>query len=715
VRINTTEEYFEYVRRLGAIKLRLALKQADGDVQAAAADLFSEGETDGGAEGAGRGERAAAAAAEGDLRARSAGLLEESGFFAPEYLFQLFGLSDFERHCVLMALCYEIDAVFAAGFALLREEGQSEGLTPHIACLTWPGDLDGVDVFQTFHRTSVLMSVFFRRPALNGCSEIGKQLRLAERVLDFFFGRLGEDEKLKAFAPRYEPEQGEEQGTLSQGQPDAAAFLTDGEPAVAELTGEPGTGKKYCVQYYCRQAGRMAYFIPVDRRLMEAEAGEDIFCEILRECRLFQAVPALILQEEGDGDDLGAAEGEMPGGPGARLLQAALRLAELLLEASDVVFLLDRRPVPEQRWRGAARWLHFDVKDMSLVEKRAVWKQEAEGYPLTAGLQAEEMANLFPLTRGGIRAALKNADWLARRQGRNEIGREDLRKGCYQLFHMDLQNKAVKIPAVYVWEDLILPPWQKELLTAACDQVRYRHLVYESWGFSEKMAYGRGVSMIFAGPPGTGKTMAAQVFAGELGIDLYKIELSAVVSKFVGETEKNLNRIFEQARKSRVILFFDEADVLFGKRTEVKDSNDKYSNMEAAFLLQKMEEYEGVTILATNLLQNFDEAFKRRVKFVIDFPFPGPEERRLLWRKAMPGELKREELDVAYLAQNFELSGSNIKNAALHAAFLAAAEGTAVNMAHVLRGVRNEYAKGGKVLTKKDLGEYYVLLPELGS
>lgn len=269
------------------------------------------------------------------------------------------------------------------------------------------------------------------------------------------------------------------------------------------------------------------------------------------------------------------------------------------------------------------------------------------------------------------------------------------------------------MPAVYGWDDLVLPAFQKETILAASNQVKHKHKVYEEWGFDRKMPYGRGVSMIFAGAPGTGKTMAAQVFAAELGIDLYKVELSAVVSKYVGETEKNLEEIFEQARQSQVILFFDEADVLFSKRTEVKEANDKYSNMEAAFLLQKMETYDGVTILATNLIQNFDEAFKRRVKFVIDFPFPDFAQRRELWERAIPASVPVGELDLDYLASSFELSGSSIRNIVLHAAFLAAPEDMEIGMKEILMAVRNEFAKSGKILTKEDAGEYHMLLPDI--
>ena len=244
--------------------------------------------------------------------------------------------------------------------------------------------------------------------------------------------------------------------------------------------------------------------------------------------------------------------------------------------------------------------------------------------------------------------------------------------------------------------------------------MKYRYQVFERWGFSGKYAYGLGLSIVFAGPPGTGKTMAAQVLAKELGAELYKVVLSSVVSKYIGETEKNLNQIFEEGKRSQAILFFDEADVLFAKRTEVKDSHDKYSNMEAAFLLQRMEEYTGVAILATNYLQNMDEAFKRRMTFIVDFPFPGKEERRRIWQSAIPEELPLgESVDLDFLAAHFELSGSQIKNSLMNAAFLAAGNGeTQLGMRPLLSAIRRELLKSGKKLTREELAEYFDLEKE---
>lgn len=266
--------------------------------------------------------------------------------------------------------------------------------------------------------------------------------------------------------------------------------------------------------------------------------------------------------------------------------------------------------------------------------------------------------------------------------------------------------------SLYSWEDLILPKEQKELLMEAVNQVKYRNQVYEDWGFSQKIHYGTGLSILLTGPPGTGKTMAAQVISDALERKLYKIQLPAVVSKYIGETEKNLNNIFQKAEKSPSVLFFDEADVLFGKRTEVKDSHDKYSNMEAAFLLQKMEESTGVVVLATNYPQNIDEAFGRRIKFTVEFYMPDREQRYMLWKQNVPKELPLDgDVDLELLADQFELSGSNIKNIVVNAAFLAASEQSAVGMQHIMKAIQNEYKKSGKVLTEKEMVQNGIFFP----
>jgi SpoVK/Ycf46/Vps4 family AAA+-type ATPase len=225
-------------------------------------------------------------------------------------------------------------------------------------------------------------------------------------------------------------------------------------------------------------------------------------------------------------------------------------------------------------------------------------------------------------------------------------------------------------------------------------------VVYEAWGFERKVAGGCGLAALFAGPSGTGKTMAADVLACELGLDLYKIDLSTVVSKYIGETEKNLARIFDEAATSNAVLFFDEADAMFGKRSQVRDAHDRYANLEISYLLQKMEEHEGVVVLATNLRKNLDDAFIRRLHVTIEFPVPDVTDRRRIWEQIWPEATPREEgLDLDLLAQRIDLPGGNIRNIALAGAFLAAADGGVVTMAHLLRATRREYQKMGKVLT----------------
>ncbi|UUZ78913.1 ATP-binding protein [Paenibacillus sp. P26] len=239
----------------------------------------------------------------------------------------------------------------------------------------------------------------------------------------------------------------------------------------------------------------------------------------------------------------------------------------------------------------------------------------------------------------------------------------------------------------------------------ACARLQYRGTVLGDWGFDRSLAYGKGVSLLFAGPPGTGKTMSAQVLAKEVQLEIYKIDLSQVISKYIGETEKNLHEVFSEAQLSNAILFFDEADALFGKRSEVKDSHDKYSNVETAYLLQKMEEYDGITILATNLQQNLDEAFMRRFGFIVKFPFPDAGHREQIWRGLIPPEAPvDDDIDFRFLASKFELAGGYIKNIVLSAAFMAAEQGCAIGMKQLLVSARSESAEERQDLDSRGNG-----------
>jgi SpoVK/Ycf46/Vps4 family AAA+-type ATPase len=253
----------------------------------------------------------------------------------------------------------------------------------------------------------------------------------------------------------------------------------------------------------------------------------------------------------------------------------------------------------------------------------------------------------------------------------------------------------------------VLPPDAMEQLRELAAQVRGRPKVYEVWGFGPRLTRGRGITALFTGPSGTGKTLAAEVLAAELGLDLLRVDLAGVVDKYIGETEKRIRDVFDSCERCGGILFCDEADALFGRRTEVRDSHDRYANIEVDYLLQRMEAYDGVAILATNRRSAIDRAFLRRLRFVIEFPFPDPEYRRRIWQISFPAAAERGELDLAHLAR-LELSGGNIRTIAINAAFLAAAESEPIGMAHVLRAARREYAKLEKPFGPAELGRYRI-------
>jgi hypothetical protein len=341
--------------------------------------------------------------------------------------------------------------------------------------------------------------------------------------------------------------------------------------------------------------------------------------------------------------------------------------------------------------------LRIDFPLPSYPARLRYWTRELERYQLS--LNPDELARKFRFTPTQIARAVNTAVDIAASHGRPaEVS--DLYTGAQAHSQLRLGQLARQITPRHDWEDLILPPDRLTQLREVCERAEHTHLVRDVWGFGRKMSRTVGISALFAGESGTGKTMSAEVLAQHLGLVLYKIDLSAVVSKYIGETEKNLSVVFEEAQASNAILFFDEADALFGKRSEVKDARDRYANIETAYLLQRIEDYDGIAILATNLRQNMDEAFTRRLDFVIDFPFPEPEYRRRIWEVHFPpGVPLAKDVDLTLLAEKFALAGGNIRNAALSAAYIAAADGRVITMQHIHHAIRREHQKMGRLIS----------------
>ncbi len=349
-------------------------------------------------------------------------------------------------------------------------------------------------------------------------------------------------------------------------------------------------------------------------------------------------------------------------------------------------------------WRTA----RIEVPNPSYERRRQLW-----GRALATQRDAVELdalAGRYRLSRDQIAQAARMAQDRARqRDGTDgQILEDDLYAAARAVSSPDLGSYAQRIEPRHTWDDMVLPTDPLAQLRELCDQFRYRHVVYDTWGVGGRSQLGRGLAALFAGPSGTGKTLAAEVIAAELALDLFKIDLSGIVSKYVGETEKNLERIFSQARHANAILLFDEADALFGKRSETKDAHDRYANIEISYLLQKVEEYDGVVILTSNLQQNLDEAFLRRLHFVVAFPVPDEAARQRIWQQHLPATLPREDgVDPAELAQRWRFTGGSIRNVALSAAFLAARDGRALAMEHLLWAARREFQKLGKLVDER--------------
>jgi hypothetical protein len=349
--------------------------------------------------------------------------------------------------------------------------------------------------------------------------------------------------------------------------------------------------------------------------------------------------------------------------------------------------------------------LVVEVPLPSFAERRESWAAA------TGADDVGDAAAKFRLSIGQIAEAAEVARLAAHARGEETPTGPDLDLGARQASSSKLAELASRLDPSFGWDDLVLSDRPLEVLRSISAYLRHRDLVLSEWGYERTVARNQGIKALFAGESGTGKTMAGQVLARELGLDLFRIDLATVVSKYIGETEKNLDRIFDAAEGSNAILFFDEADALFGKRSEVRDSHDRYANIEVAYLLQKMESYPGAVILATNFRQNMDDAFLRRLDVVVDFPFPEPEDRERIWRLVLPDAAPQsDDIDLPFLAAQFKLSGGGIRNCSLAAAFLAAEEGEPIGMRHLVRGVALEYGKLGRLTLEADFDRFHQLI-----
>jgi hypothetical protein len=346
-------------------------------------------------------------------------------------------------------------------------------------------------------------------------------------------------------------------------------------------------------------------------------------------------------------------------------------------------------------------------------ERAASWRAHLDGH-LAPGVDPAATTAHFRLTPEQIADAALAAVHLGD-PGGGGVDEDAIRRGARSRNGAGLERRARRIEPAVGWDDLVLPPATLAALTELVARVRHREQVLRSWSMRPGGGRGQGITALFAGDSGTGKTMSAEVVAGELGLDLYVVDLATVVDKYVGETEKNLDRIFGEASGVNGVLLFDEADALFGKRSEVRDAHDRYANIEVAFLLQRMETFDGLAVLTTNMRANVDEAFTRRLDAIVDFPVPDDDQRRLLWERCLgPGVPRAGDVDLDFAAGRFDLSGGNIRSIALTAAYLAAERGDAVAMADLMRATQQEYRKLGRLCVRSEFGPWLDLAPVPG-
>ncbi|GAA3638721.1 ATP-binding protein [Microlunatus ginsengisoli] len=374
------------------------------------------------------------------------------------------------------------------------------------------------------------------------------------------------------------------------------------------------------------------------------------------------------------------------------------------LTAADVPVLLVGSTTWDPQWSSEGPIL-ADAPVLGGRERLALWERELG--PHDPSLDPASLAVHLALGPGQVRKAVRAAEASARMSG-GPLSADDLRRGVRAQNAAGLERLARRIEPEVSWDDLVLAPTVLRGLKEVAARARHRDTVLTDWRMRRGGGRGHGVTALFAGDSGTGKTMSAEVIAADLGLDLYTVNLATVVDKYIGETEKNLERIFAEAGGVNAVLFFDEADAIFGKRSDVRDAHDRYANIESAYLLQRLETFDGLAVLATNLRANIDEAFTRRLDAILDFPEPTPELRRSLWQRCLAPPLPLgDDIDYDFLAASFDFAGGNIRSASTTAAYLAAADGSPVVMLHLVAAVEQEYRKLGRLVLEREFGRYY--------
>jgi DNA polymerase III delta prime subunit len=607
-------------------------------------------------------------------------------------LIRTFQLSPDEVDILLIALAPEIDPRYERLFAYLQDDvtrrRPSVDLVLNLLTDSFAAKLQKRRLLTDDGRLiSYRLLTRYSDNASREPSLLGQYLRPAARVVEHLLNQPGLDEQLAGCAVLsfpVEPVSWLPEDLVKNLTQAVSSNPTGNLPPLFAFEGGYGVGKQAAAEHLAQTLDQ-PFIVGRCGALANSDLGlNDGLRLVLRDGRLLNALVYLTQW------DLILEDNRPP----SEILEQILDYPGVIAVGGENVWQ------PEGRGR-TRRFLRVSFAVGDYEHRLQVWQRCLEVVNPEFDqhrLPLAQLANQFLFSPGQIEDVVATARDLAQWR-REPLTATDLFVASRAHSNQKLNTLATKIAPRYRWEDIVLPKDTLAQLQEMVNTVRQRPVVYGQWGFDRKVALGKGLSALFAGESGTGKTMAADILAGELGQDLYKIDLSMLVSKYIGETEKNLNRVFSEAETSNAILFFDEADAIFGKRSEVKDSHDRYANIEISYLLQRMEAYDGVVILASNLRGNLDEAFTRRLHFIVEFPFPEVADREIIWQVNFPPETPlAEDVDFRLLARRFRITGGNIRNIIMAAAFLAAEKSERVSMAHLLHATRREYQKIGRLI-----------------
>ena len=623
----------------------------------------------------------------------------EEGILLPFFeLCQKMNMDNFTVFCFACGILSSTQTDYAGVFQVINENGSLSAPTIESAAKLYFGN--DFSISGSYGDMSASLEQLM--PILNlhvqGNMPFSTVVSPDKRMIDYLFGKhpMRLDENYIRFFKMLTEDTKLDPIMANGGILDAMKISYEEGVRIFSYFGDEGSGRKFFVKHFCKEKGFHAVSVNCKKLFAyDFQYVEKALWAVTRECILTNA--CLVL------DEITFREEE------SEKIYGYMDLAFGKIGLQGITTFVISRDSLAMKNITNNEFTQLEIPTPGNQERENCWKYFSKDYGLAQDVELAEMATKFLFTPGKIKSALRNARSLATMDQDILIPRGTLFRGCYNQMSSELTQKATKVKANFGFEDIVMNKDQRETLEHAIDQMNFRKQVYDNWNYTKKYPYGRGLSILLFGAPGTGKSMCAQVIAHELNLELYRVDLSKVIDKYVGETEKSISMIFREAKKCNVVLFFDECDTLFAKRSDDGGSNQASNNNKTALLLQEVEAYDGVSVLATNYKHNIDPAFFRRMKYIVEFQFPDVDTREMLWRTTIPkGTPLGEDVDIRFLAERFEFVGGNIKNCILNAAFLAAAdgEGKEVCMKHYLQAIRYEFVKVGKVFTRADFEPY---------